>query len=55
MSDFFGMGGYAGYVWPAYIMSAVTLSGLVIYVLRRAGRTRRRLKDLEKRDRPPGG
>lgn len=28
MSEFFNMGGYAAYIWPAYGISAVVLIGL---------------------------
>lgn len=30
MADFFHMGGYAGYVWPTYIISAVVLTALFV-------------------------
>jgi len=29
MSEFFAMGGYAAYVWPAYGLSVVAIAGLV--------------------------
>lgn len=47
MGDFLGMGGYGAYVWPAYLVSAVTLAGLVFFTLRRAARARARLRALE--------
>ena len=34
MSDFFAMGGYAAYVWPAYGVAAAVLAGLWIASLR---------------------
>ncbi len=30
MSDFFTMGGYAGFVWPAYGLAFVVMLGLLI-------------------------
>jgi heme exporter protein D len=30
MSEFFAMGGYAAYVWPAYAISAAALIALAI-------------------------
>lgn len=50
MRDFFAMGGYAAYVWPAYLISAATLGGLTIFVWRRARRARERLRALEERE-----
>jgi heme exporter protein D len=29
LADFFAMGGYAGYVWPAYGVAAITFMGLL--------------------------
>ena len=34
MSQFFAMGGYAAYVWPAYGATAVGLIGAVLLVWR---------------------
>jgi heme exporter protein D len=41
MSEFFAMGGYAAFVWPAYGTAAVILLGLLLSTLRslRAGET----------------
>lgn len=50
MKDFFAMGGYGAYVWPAYLVSAATLAALVAFVLRRAARARKRLAALDKAD-----
>lgn len=33
MSEFFSMGGYAGYIWPAYGVSALVLIGLILQSL----------------------
>jgi len=50
MADFFSMGGYAAFVWPAYAVSAITLVCLAVFIGARARRARRRLAELEKRD-----
>jgi heme exporter protein D len=50
MNDFLSMGGYGAFVWPAYLISAVTLAGLAGLIVARARRARRRLRLLEKRD-----
>ena len=34
MKDFFNMGGYAAYVWPAYGISTLVIAGLTFYVYR---------------------
>jgi heme exporter protein D len=34
MSDFFDMGGYAGFIWSSYGVAAVVLMGLVVASLR---------------------
>lgn len=49
MVGLISLGGYGAYVWPAYVISAVTLAALAIYVVVRVRRARRRLADLEKR------
>lgn len=38
MHDFFAMGGYAAFVWPAYGASAIVIAGLAFAIWRR-GRT----------------
>jgi heme exporter protein D len=47
MDQFLTMGGYGAYVWPAYLVSAATLGGLIFLVMRRAARARDKLKQLE--------
>lgn len=42
------MGGYGGFVWPAYLLSAATIAGLAFLIGRRAARLRRRLEQLQK-------
>ncbi len=45
MSDFFAMGGYAAYIWPAYAVSAIVLAGLGFAIWRRGRDLKKRLKD----------
>lgn len=47
MDEFFAMGGYAGYVWPAYGISLVTLAATAIWTIAAARRLRRRLAAIE--------
>lgn len=44
MSEFLAMGGYAGYVWPAYGIAVLVLGGLGLYTLRCSRALRRRLE-----------
>lgn len=48
MQDFFNMGGYGGYVWPAYGTSLVVLAALAAAIWRRG----RSLDAKMKRERP---
>lgn len=50
MSDFLSMGGYGAYVWPAYLISAITLASLAAFIFGRERRARRRLAELDRRD-----
>ncbi len=43
MSEFFAMGGYAAYVWPAYAVSAIVIAGLAFAIWRRGRDLKRRL------------
>lgn len=47
MSEFFAMGGYAAYVWPAYIIAAATIGGMAIRTVTQWRRARDRLRALE--------
>jgi heme exporter protein D len=47
LSEFFHMGGYAIYIWSAYAVTAVLLSGLVIWTLIVFKLTEKKLSDLE--------
>jgi heme exporter protein CcmD len=49
MTEFFHMGGYGGYIWPAYAAAFVGLTGLTIYIVRRNTRVREGLKRVELR------
>jgi heme exporter protein D len=48
MNQFLTMGGYGAYIWPAYLVSGLTLGGLIFLIMRRAARARDKLKQLEK-------
>jgi len=41
LSSFFNMGGYAGFIWPAYAIAAAVLAGLLVI-------SRRALHDAER-------
>jgi heme exporter protein D len=45
LTDFFAMGGYAAYVWPAYAIAALVLIVLLVLSWRSA---RRRVAELER-------
>ena len=47
MAEFFSMGGYAAYVWPAYGIAAVILVAMLIVSLRGLRRHEALLKTLE--------
>ena len=47
MTEFFAMGGYAAYVWPAYAVTVVILAGLMISSLRGLNRRKALLAALE--------
>jgi heme exporter protein D len=49
MEAFFAMGGYAGYVWPAFGTSLIVLAGAAAWTFARLSRARRRLAALEGR------
>ncbi|MCY3671134.1 MAG: heme exporter protein CcmD [Alphaproteobacteria bacterium] len=50
LGEFFHMGGYAAYVWPAYGVAAAVLAGLLAESVLRLRRARRRLAALEAAD-----
>jgi heme exporter protein D len=47
MAEFFAMGGYAAYVWPAYIATILTLAGAVVLSLRAHAKARENVRRLE--------
>ena len=47
MSQFFDMGGYAAFVWPAYAITTLVLVGLLVVTIRRLSQNRRRVAKLE--------
>ena len=47
MAEFFAMGGYAGYVWPAYGATILTLAVAVIMSLRAHAKARENVRRLE--------
>jgi heme exporter protein D len=47
MNEFFAMGGYAAFVWPAYGLTALVMVGLLVDTLHRLRARRRRLEALE--------
>jgi heme exporter protein D len=51
MTGFFAMGGYAAFIWPAYGISAVALTGMIWQCIAAWRAARKRLDALE-RERP---
>jgi heme exporter protein CcmD len=49
VARFFAMGGFAGFVWPAYAVAFVVLGGFVLYSLRRYRAALTALADWESR------
>ncbi len=47
MSEFLQMGGYAHFVWPAYIVSGLVIGGLSLAIWRRGRILQRRLSRFE--------
>jgi heme exporter protein D len=47
MEGYFAMGGYAGFVWPAYALTAALLTGLVVSSVRKLKALERDLAALE--------
>jgi heme exporter protein D len=46
-NDFWAMGGYAAYVWPAYAVTLLALSGVLVSALRALRAAERALATLE--------
>ena len=47
MQEFFDMGGYAAFIWPCFIVSAVLLVGLLVVSRRQLNTTQATLTALE--------
>jgi heme exporter protein D len=47
MASFFAMGGYAVYVWPAYIISALVLAAAIAVSLQSHSRAKKSVRMLE--------
>lgn len=47
MSDFFAMGGYAAYVWPAYAATFIGLGGAIAFTWRAWRKAQKQLAALE--------
>ncbi len=54
MAEYFAMGGYAVYVWPAYAVTVLVLIGMMVASVRSLRRHRKLLAALEA-VRPPRG
>ncbi|TNE59945.1 MAG: heme exporter protein CcmD [Alphaproteobacteria bacterium] len=51
MSEFFQMGGYALYVWPCYLLSALVLGGLAFQSFRSYRAAEDKVRQFERRGR----
>ena len=47
MADFFDMGGYAAFVWPAFGLTFLVMAAMVVSTLRRLRANQRELARLE--------
>ena len=47
MAGFFAMGGYAVFVWPAYIISVLVLGAAIVLSLQAHARARKTVRELE--------
>jgi len=47
MEEFFSMGGYAGFIWPAYAVTAVVLVAVLVGTWQGLKRRRRQLETLQ--------
>ena len=47
MAGFFAMGGYAVFVWPAYIITVAVLAAAVVVSLQAHARARKTVHELE--------
>ncbi len=49
---FFAMGGYAVYVWPAFLIAALVMIGLLVATLRSLHRRETALAEIERKPDP---
>lgn len=54
MSEFFHMGGHAAYIWPAYLIAAVILVGILTQSLYTLRQRERQLEALRRERRGSG-
>ena len=54
MASLFAMGGYAVYVWPAYVISVLVLGAAIVVSLQGHARARRSVRRLESEDAETG-
>jgi heme exporter protein D len=54
MGEYFAMGGHGGFVWPAYIVAALVMVGLLLASLRALRDRQAELGGLEARQRGAG-
>jgi heme exporter protein D len=47
LAEFFAMGGYAGFVWPAYGIAALVLAGVLAVSLHQLRQARAALRQLD--------
>ncbi len=47
ISDYLAMGGFAAYVWPAYVITVGAMVGMIVVTLRDLRRDRKALAELE--------
>lgn len=52
MLQFLSLGGYAAYIWPSYILTAVMLSGLSWMIIRRNRQIKSKIKSLSEQTKP---
>ena len=52
LADYFAMGGYAGFVWPAYAVALAVLGGLAIHSWQRYSASCSALDRLQRPARP---
>jgi heme exporter protein CcmD len=55
MASFFAMGGYAGFVWPAYVASFVVLAVAIVTSLQAHARAKNAVRELENESGDLGG